>query len=222
MKLRQTLSGRERNRADRYRFARHRDGFTFGRGVLRTLLQAYTGVRVQHIAFVLGPHGKPSLSPEAGVGSINFNYSDAGGHALYGFCRSADIGVDLEDLQRQVKFERIAQRKFTGQEAAAILSLPAPKQRSAFLACWTRKEGYGKAEGWGINYPLNSVELCLDCQTNRVELRTNSSDRADWVVAQLYPSEHFVGTVVYPTALEGARGVALKYMTASPGRILRL
>ena len=219
-KLRDMLSARERDRADRYRFARHRDGFTFGRGVLRLLLAAYTGQAADQIDFVLGSYGKPSMLPGSEFRQAHFNYSDAADHALFGFIRNAEIGIDLENLDREVSFERIVERKFSRKEAKALLSLPVAVRKSAFLACWTRKEGYGKAQGWGINYPLDSVELCLDCAGNRVDVEVSGSEH--WVIRQIYPTRRFTGTVVYPAAAEAGRCFELKYMTISPGRMLQL
>lgn len=219
--LRATLSTREKDRADRYRFARHRNGYTFGRGVLKMLLSAYTGMGPEQIDFQLGPYGKPSLLPSIDVKALCFNYSDAGGYALYGFTRDAEIGVDLEDLEREVSFERIVERKFSIKEAKSILSLPPHQRKSAFLTCWTRKEGYGKAQGWGINYPLDSVELCVDCQSNRVDVTASDSEIDRWVVYQLYPSGHFVGTLVYPAAVENSGPFSIKYLTTSPGQMLQ-
>lgn len=219
--LRDTLSVSERDRAGRYRFARHRNGYIFGRGVLRLLLSAYTGQAAAQIGFRLGPYGKPSLLAHADEKQLCFNYSDANGHALYGFILHAEIGVDVEDLERRISFERIVERKFGAKEATTIMSLPEHKRKSAFLACWTRKEGYGKAQGWGINYPLDSVELCLDCVKHRVNLSVETGDVGDWVINQLYPSRHFVGTVVYPANMESSENFVLKYMTANPARILQ-
>lgn len=219
--LRATLSAGEKDRADRYRFARHRNAFTFGRGVLRLLLSAYTGQAASQIGFVLGPYGKPSLLPSSGTDQPHFNYSDASEHALYGFLLNAGIGVDLEDLDREVSFERIVQRKFTEKEAESILSLPAAKRKSAFLACWTRKEGYGKAQGWGINYPLDSVELCTDCSTSRVHVKANNCEMENWVIRQVYPTARFTATVVYPATVEEGHFL-FQCLTISPGQMLRL
>lgn len=222
LRLRDTLSVREKDRADRYRFARHRDGFTFGRGVLRLLLAAYTGQAADQIDFVLGPYGKPSMRSCGEFRQAHFNYSDAVDHALFGFMRNAEIGIDLENLDREVSFERIVQRKFSRREAEALLSLPVAVRKSAFLACWTRKEGYGKAQGWGINYPLDSVELCLDCASTRVDIKASNADAESWVVRQIYPSRRFTGTVVYPSSEEANGRFELKYMTIRPGRMLQL
>jgi len=211
------LSDSELARADRFHFDRHRQGYILGRSTLRLLLAGYTGTASREIAFTLGPFGKPALAQAAETEHFCFNYSDADAHALYGFAWNADIGVDLENLDREVGFDRIVQRKFTRAEADSILSLPKAKQRSAFLACWTRKEGYGKAQGWGIRYPLDSEELCVDCDADRLELETGSGKAENWVIQQIYPTQRFVGCVVYPAALESRANFAVRYFSTNPG-----
>jgi 4'-phosphopantetheinyl transferase len=211
------LSNSELARADRFHFDRHRQGYILGRSTLRLLLSSYTGATCREITFTLGPYGKPALAKGTVAESLCFNYSDAGAHALYGFAWNADIGVDLENLDREVSFERIVRRKFTSAEADSILGLPEAQQRSAFLACWTRKEGYGKAEGWGIRYPLDSEELCVDCETDRFDLETANGKAKNWVIQQIYPMKRFVGCVVYPTALESRTNFVVRYFTTNPG-----
>ena len=113
------LSERERVRAERFRFDRHRRAYILARGSLRRLLGGYTGAPRRDLDILTGPQGKPYLAEAFGQGGIHFNYSDAGGYALYGFARGAEIGVDLETLDREVSYEAIAARKFTPREAAA-------------------------------------------------------------------------------------------------------
>jgi len=216
-KLEAFLSTGELARANRYRFDRHRRGYILGRGTLRMLLAQYLEVPAREINFEFGPFGKPTLANGAEATHLCFNYSDAGDHALYGFTWNAEIGVDLENLDRDVNFERIVQRKFTRAEASAILGLPAAKRKAAFLACWTRKEGYGKAEGWGIRYSLDSAEICTDCETDRFDLKAGSDKAKHWIIQQIYPGKRFVGCVVYPSVLEARTDFALRYFTASPG-----
>ena len=222
-RFREVLSAAERARADRYRFDRHRNAYTLGRGVLRLLLGGYTGITADRIRFAFGAYGKPALPAATGDARVDFNYSDAGGYALYAFTRAQEIGVDLEDLNREVEFERIAHRKFSAAEAAAIQLLPQADRKSAFLACWTRKEGYGKARGWGIRYPLDSVELCLDCASDRLVLEVDEAGSTKrWMLRQIYPNNHFVGTVVYPSAMEAERGPDIRYLASTPTEIFRL
>lgn len=209
------LSERERARADRFRFDRHRRAWILARGSLRRLLEGYTGTPARDLEFAIGPQGKPFLVDACGKTGLRFNYSDAGGYALYGFIRGAEIGVDLESLDREMSYEAIASSKFTSTEAAAILSLPGAQGKDAFLACWTRKEGYGKAEGWGITYPLDSVELCADCSVDRLVVDDGRSGK--WALRQIYPTRSFVGCVVYPSALDDGDDLAFRFFGATPG-----
>ena len=221
LEFRSILSKDEQQRADRYRFERHRNAYTIGRGVLRSILSGYTNGPADQIKFRFGPHGKPSLMNTVGNENLCFNYTDANYHALYAFTWNQEIGVDLEDLNRDVEFERIAERKFTRTEAKAILALPQSKRRSAFLVCWTRKEGYGKAEGWGIHYPLDSVEVCADCESDRVDLEAGNGRTRNWIIQQLYPTPEFVGTLVYPSEMNPGNDLTIRYLQTSPGRLLR-
>ena len=218
--FRNILSVNEEQRADRYRFDRHRNAYTIGRGVLRSILSGYTNEAASQIKFQFGPHGKPSLANTVDNKNLCFNYTDANYHALYAFAWNQEIGVDLEDLNRDVEFERIAERKFTKTEAEAILSLPQPKRRSAFLVCWTRKEGYGKAEGWGIHYPLDSVEVCANCEADRVEGEAVNGRTRSWVIQQLYPTPYFVATLVYPSVMNPGNSLTIRYLQTSPGWLL--
>lgn len=194
--LQRCLNAAERQRARRFRLPQVRDDWVVGRATLRRLLGAYLGQPAAAIRFEYGPVGKPRLAQHHDGRRLCFNYSDSGGRALYGFAWDGEVGVDLEYLSRDVSFGRIAQRKFTAAEAAAILSLPPARQRDAFLACWTRKEGYGKAVGVGIRYPLDSVELCRDCAEPRFTVDDTDEPGRVWQGEQVYPAPDFVGSVV--------------------------
>jgi 4'-phosphopantetheinyl transferase len=90
-------------------------------------------------------------------------------------------------------------RKFTERESEALRVLPDQKGRQAFLACWTRKEAYGKAKGFGICYPLDSVDLCIDCTNSSMTIADDTLPNGDeyWTLQQFYPNENFVAAIVY-------------------------
>lgn len=219
--MRRVLSTDERKRADRYRFAEHTTAYILGRSTLRYILHGYTGRLPDSIGFEYGPLGKPELAGDIAGKRLSFNYSDAAGHAIYAFTWNEEIGVDLEDLNREISFERIVLRKFTQAEAEANLALPEAKRRSAFLACWTRKEGYGKAQGWGIHYPLDSVELCVNCATNYLRLPGGENGREGWTIRQIYPNDHFVGSLVYAGEMDAGSGPHIDFLTIEPATWLR-
>ena len=85
------------------------------------------------------------------------------------------------------------------------------------MSCWTRKESYGKARGWGIHYPLDSVELCLDLGCDRLEVASAEAPRSRWSVRQIYPDDDFVGAVVHPAEYGDPR---FCYFNASPSQLI--
>jgi len=206
--LESTLSDVEQSRAARFRRDGLRANYIAGRGWLRILVGAYLDCEPVSVEFILGAYGKPGVQPRAGR-RLCFNYSDADDMALYAFAWDREVGADLERLTREVSFQRIATRKFTADEADSLAQLPASQQSEAFLVGWTRKEGYGKARGVGIHYPLNEVELCVDYHRNH--LTVADPDYGHWVLHQIYPDHEHTGTVVHV-----AGAPRLRFLRAGP------
>lgn len=196
--LRELLSERERQRVARFRVEDAAREFTAARGLLKLLLSGYLDIAPDRLAFRYGPLGKPSLPAIEGTDELCFNYTDSEGFALYAFAWNRELGVDLEMLSRQVRFRRIIQRRFAPRESRALLAMPEEAQRRSFLACWTRKEGYGKALGLGIRFPLDCREMCVDCAATPLTVEDHVDGDA-WDIHQLYPTENFVAALVHPS-----------------------
>ena len=152
------LSDAERRRARRIRDREKRDLYLGGRCGLRLLLSAYSGVANDELRFEYGARGKPKLAG----GDLNFNYTLSGGKALYALVCRREIGVDLETLPREIAAERHSKRNLSDAEKRAWNRLPTAHKNHAMLACWTRKEAYGKALGVGIRFFMNRVTVCAD------------------------------------------------------------
>src|ERR1700691_6078158 len=56
------LSPDEVERADRFRFEKHRRAFVLGRAVLRALVAGYLRMTPEQASFTYGPKGKPALT----------------------------------------------------------------------------------------------------------------------------------------------------------------
>jgi 4'-phosphopantetheinyl transferase len=169
------LAADERARAARFRFERDRSHYIVGRGVLRRLLERYTGVPAGDVEIVYGPNGKPMLRD----GTLWFNVTHSGPVALYAFTTRAEVGVDVEldDVLRPgFARERIAERFFSPDEVRTLRSLPEPLQARAFLTCWTRKEAFIKARGDGLSLPLDSFDVTLGDGSPAALLRTAWSE----------------------------------------------
>jgi 4'-phosphopantetheinyl transferase len=195
------LSSDECARAGRFYFARDRNHFVAGRGRLRLLLSRYTGIPPTRIGFRYGPRGKPALADAPAVSDLHFNISHAHGLALFAFTRAREIGIDIEFIRRDMDVECILQQFFTPCEAAAIRSLPAGEQQTAFFEFWTRKEAYIKATGDGLAMPLDEFEVSPQPGSAAVRLNTlcDPAEARRWSLQDLDPGPGYAAAL----AVEG-------------------
>ena len=153
------LSSEEQERALRFRPERSRNDFVLTRGTLRLLLAQYLDISPQKIRFRYEEHGKPILE---GEGNLCFNVSHTDGLALMAFVRQRALGVDVENLGREIEAERLAERFFSERERQALRHLTGHELHAAFFRCWTRKEAYIKAKGHGLSMPLHQFDVSIE------------------------------------------------------------
>lgn len=142
------LSREERGRADRYRFEDDRRRFVVARGLLRHLLEAYTGIEASRLAIEAGEWGKPWL--RAPSRPLHFNLAHSGEWALIAMARDAEVGVDFEDLAHGARVEDLAGSICSPAEREAVEGLAVPDRGRALLRLWSAKEAYLKAVGTGL------------------------------------------------------------------------
>ena len=151
------LSADEQQRAQRLRDTQKRHHFSAGRAALRNLLGKYTGIQPRALEFELGPHGKPFLPGSP----LQFNFTNSGELALLAVCRGREVGIDIEQRDRNISVERLAAHIFTPDEAATFRQLAESGKHAALLAAWTRKEAYIKALGRGFSLSLQSFSVAV-------------------------------------------------------------
>lgn len=97
-------------------------------------------------------YGKPFLSSH----TLEFNHSHSQKYyALAMSERVKEIGVDVEELDRKVRFDALAQHAFHPEEYQAWLQQD--QDPEYWLRVWTTKEAILKASGFGIRLDLNSL-----------------------------------------------------------------
>lgn len=204
-RLEATLSPEEAARAARLRFEPDRRGFLAAHGALRDILARYLGADPARLEFRRAAFGKPALAPACGAAWLRFNLSHSHGLALCAVARHREVGVDVERIRALIDERLIARRFFAPQEVAALESLPAEEQTTAFFRCWTRKEAYIKARGEGLGIPLDSFTVSLGPE--------GSSAVAGWSLEALAPASGYAGAVT----AEG-RAWRLRLWDWQPGR----
>jgi 4'-phosphopantetheinyl transferase len=185
----------EQARAGRFRFAKDRNQYIIGRGLLRVLLGRYLVHEPQAIKFHYSSYGKPSLD-DAQTG-LQFNLSHSHQMALLAFTRDRDLGVDIEYMRPDVEFEQLAQHFFSPSECAVLLGVAPALRKETFYNCWTRKEAYIKAHGKGLSMPLDQFDVTLRPgePARLLQCRENPAEVARWELQALMPGEHYAAAL---------------------------
>lgn len=194
------LSIDERERAARCCSPLHRRDAIVSRGMLRLLLARYLDSDPGQLRFEYGPNGKPALA--GGFGAlVRFNLSHSHNLALYAVTAGADVGIDLERVRPSLASERVADRFFAPEEAAALKLLPSASRPAAFFACWTRKEALLKAKGGRIGEALRGFQVSLDPDEESAALRfRDAPEESDhWSIVNLSPGRGWAAAL----AVEG-------------------
>lgn len=157
------LSEDERQRADGYRVPEARDVFVLSRALLRRELARRLGCAPVEVAFDIRPSGKPDVRRvHDGQPDWRFSLSHTGRRLAIAFTQGADVGVDIERIDRAVDPLQIARRYFTPREHAALSDAPASDRLRWFYAGWTRKEAIVKARGMTMAESLTTLSVDLD------------------------------------------------------------
>lgn len=152
----------EQQRAQRFTFPAKRREFIVTRGELRRIVGQILDVDPKQITFAYTDKDKPYLTSKYQNHAITFNISHSHDMALIAITLDLDIGVDIEKIREEVKFEKLAQHYFSQNEYEALQKLPKQQLPRAFYACWTRKEAFVKALGKGIAFGLAQFSVSVD------------------------------------------------------------
>ncbi len=200
-RLAKTLSSDEQTRAARFHFARDRDHYIAGRGLLRSILGNYLATEPGQLRFSYNPYGKPELQSPANSGALQFNLAHSRGLALYAFTRRRQIGIDVEMIRPDFATEEIAARFFSPAEIAVLRALPREVQPVAFFNCWTRKEAFIKARGMGLSLPLDQFVVAFAPGESPALVSAADDPQAaeHWAIAALEPGNGYAAAL----AVEG-------------------
>jgi 4'-phosphopantetheinyl transferase len=196
------LSPDERERARRFMLERDAQAYVIAHGLLRRILARYDVGSPHELCFVAGEFGKPALVTEPGVPSLEFNLAHAGDLALVVVSRAGPVGADVEQWNREIDHQELAERYFSPVEQAALRRLAADREATTegFFNAWTRKEAYLKATGHGITRGLHYFDVSL----TPGEPAALIADRLDpsavdrWRMAALDLDDDYAAAIVVP------------------------
>src|SRR5439155_15428011 len=100
--------------------------------------------------------------------------------------RGADVGLDVERIDRGVDARAIAARYFTEAEATFIESGPDGDPQLRFAEVWTLKEAFVKAVGRGLSHPLHEFGFAFEGPRGirfDAGAGARAEDSSDWAFA---------------------------------------
>ena len=168
------MSAEEKQRANRYKFAEHKNRFIIFHGFMREVLAQYIDIKPAAIRYSKGEKGKPYLENPL-VTPLQFNLSHTKDIAILAIASQGEVGVDIENLDRKTDWQGIVKRFFTDQEQQVLFALPEDKQRHAFYELWTRKEAYMKVLGTGLS--LSPTDFSLTVPPEKPALIQHHSEK---------------------------------------------
>ena len=178
------VSADERDRAGRFRFARHRRRFLVRRAMRRVILADRLQTPLEDLTFIEEEHGRPVVAEAGNDFSFNASHSGDCGVVVTGVGR---LGIDVEDMRRRMDYRQFADRKFTTAESTEIGRHSDDTLARVFFNCWTGKEAYIKALGQGLQKDLQSFSVaCSPEQPPGLEWEASDDDApGEWSFRRL-------------------------------------
>jgi 4'-phosphopantetheinyl transferase len=107
-------------------------------------------------AFEEAPGGKPVLAAHD-ASALSFNLSHTHGFVACAVTLGTEVGIDVENVDRNLRVQEIAERYFAPDELSDLAACPPDARAKRFFDFWTLKEAYLKAIGVGLSHPPNAI-----------------------------------------------------------------
>ena len=205
------LSSEERARHDRLLFARDRRDFALAHALLRRSLSECCGCAPHELTFTSSPRGKPALRADLiERNPVSFNLAHTDGLVACVVARDAEVGVDVEAIERRVDVLKIADRYFSPAEVADVRRCTEDARHARFIESWTLKEAYVKALGEGLALPLDEFTFVFEGESSLRFESSRALPHAVWSFALFAPSDRHRMAVAVASAADRERRVTVR------------
>ena len=150
------LSKSEKNKAHEFQHPDDRLSFTKCRSILRSTLSKWLNCDPNEINIIHRENGKSYLEHSK---VIEFNITHTKGLAAIAFSIDSEIGIDVENLNREINLDQVAKKVFTTSEQSLINANNQNDKKKTFFRLWTSKESYLKSTGLGLRVDPKKINV---------------------------------------------------------------
>jgi len=191
------LSDEERERAQRFRVASHRQKFIVSHAAVRMILAGYFNCHLACIRYGYGQFGKPFVQNQSGGPLLHFSLSHTARLGALAISAENELGLDIEEIR---PINPDVAKSLSRYEQSELAALQAKEWLPAFYRCWARKEAILKAEGIGLNLDSHSFDVSVaPLPKTRLLGSRNPAFTADWHLLSLEPAVDHVGAIAFPS-----------------------
>jgi 4'-phosphopantetheinyl transferase len=113
--------------------------------MLRAILSKKLNIHPDKIEYIYGPNGKPGIEGDP----LYFSISHTGNSFSFAISDQFHIGIDLEEINRNINFESIIRRFFSAKEGEYILN-SGGRSRERFFFVMDTKRSFAEGD-WNRN-----------------------------------------------------------------------
>jgi 4'-phosphopantetheinyl transferase len=156
------LDGREREHLARLRRASDRARYVAAHALLRLVVARRWGIGPSAVdvtatcARCRGPHGRPTVTPPSGRGTLHVSIAHAGDRVLVAATDLGPVGVDVE-VDSCADFAGFDDVSLAESERRELAGMPVGQQLSGRTRMWVQKEAVLKATGDGLSMDPRQV-----------------------------------------------------------------
>lgn len=176
------LSADELERCSRFRRQKDQERYILAHALKRYCLSHYLNVPAHSLAFSSGAKGKPYCTHK---GAPAFNLSHSGEFVMLGLSAISHVGVDVEQLDRDVSPD-IFPRVLSVEEQKKVMD--SVDSNYEFVCYWTQKEAVSKALGLGLSIDFTTVQ----CSGVEGEFDTHHSKQRLLVSTRQWDDRHII------------------------------
>jgi len=190
--LGEILSMAEREKLQRRRAGRIQLEYLAARVVVRTVLSAYTDVPSADLVFQQDSLGRPSLASPNDA-NLDFNVSHTDGVIMVGVAANGWIGIDVEDVSRDVGLDSLLPDFLTNDERNWVESARPTERAQRILRLWTLKEAWCKAVGLGMSAEFHKAAFRFQGEHLRsAQVTDATAGELTWIFHQIPVAERFL------------------------------